>query len=361
MPSDVVFVTGGTGTIGAPLVEALATDGARVVTMVRRPSAAAAQVEQVLGDLEQPDLGLDPAVAGRLRAEVTTIVHAGALTRFDAPLDEARRVNVEGTRRVLAFAERCPRVRRISMLSTLYVAGRRTGRISEADLDHGHGFVNAYEQSKHEAERLVREAMPRLPIAVCRLSTAIGDSRTGAQGRPAAIHHALRFLYHGLLPMMPGTPESPVDLIATDYAVHGVRHFAGPGFVPGRTFHLCAGDAAPAQAALVDLVVQAFLRHRPAWRRRAIEPPAIVPLETFELFRRSVDAVADSALRASVGVLAPFAPQLAYPKTFDDQGARLSLAAAGIERPALDATVSAVAKHLIEQVWPAERVARAAV
>ena len=247
------------------------------------------------------------------------------------------------------------------MLSTIYVAGRRTGPILEADLDHDRGFVNAYEQSKHEAERVVREAMPRLPIVVCRLSTAIGDSRTGDPGRPAAIHHALRFLYHGLLPMMPGTPESPVDLIATDYAVNGVRHFAGPGFAAGRTFHLCAGDTAPAQAALVDLVVHAFLRHRPAWRRRAIEPPAIVPLETFELFRQSVDAVADSALRASVGVLAPFAPQLAYPKTFDDEGAQLSLAAAGIERPALDATVSAVARHLIEQVWPAERGAGAGV
>ena len=66
MPSEVVFVTGGTGTIGAPLVEALAAGGARVVMLVRRPSAAAATVEQVHGDLEQPGLGLDPATAGRL-------------------------------------------------------------------------------------------------------------------------------------------------------------------------------------------------------------------------------------------------------------------------------------------------------
>ena len=142
--------------------------------------------------------------------------------------------------------------------------------------------------------------MTRLPIAVCRLSTTIGDSASGHVGRPAAIHQAIRFLHHSLLPMIPGAPESPVDVIPTDYAVAAIGHLSGPGFTAGRTFHVCAGSDAPREDELIDLTVDTFIRNRPAWRRRAIEKPVIVDLETFELFRRSVEAVADSALAASV-------------------------------------------------------------
>ncbi len=122
-------------------------------------------------------------------------------------------------------------------------------------------------------------------------------------------------------------------MIPTDYAVAAIGHLSGPGFTAGRTFHVCAGSDAPREDELIDLTVDTFIRNRPAWRRRAIEKPVIVDLETFELFRRSVEAVADSALAASVGILSHFAPQLAFPKTFDDEGCRAALAEAGICRP----------------------------
>jgi long-chain acyl-CoA synthetase len=354
MASDaIVLVTGGTGSIGLPLVESLVRDGAVVVVLARGPAAGAPPgVQIVRGEIQGDDtLGLDHGTCAQIRGRVSTIIHAAALTRFDAPLESARAVNVEGTRHVLAFARRCPNLQRVCALSTVYVAGKRTGRILEGELEHGRGFVNAYERSKYETEQLLRESMTRLPIAVCRLSTAVGDSRTGTVRRPAAIHHAIRFLYHSLLPMIPGSPESPVDLIATDYAVAAIRHLAGEGFVPGRTFHVCSGGDALSEAALVDLAVDAFLRYRPAWRRRAIEKPAIVELETFELFRRSVEAVADPALRAAVAVLAPFAPQLSFAKVFDDELCRQALAAADIVRPPIRETMMNVVQYLIENNW----------
>ena len=66
--------------------------------------------------------------------------------------------------------------------------------------------------------------------------------------------------------MIPGRAESPVDLIATDFAVAAAAYLAVEGFEAGRTWHLCAGTAALGEADLIDLVVESILRHRPAWR-----------------------------------------------------------------------------------------------
>jgi hypothetical protein len=153
--------------------------------------------------------------------------------------------------------------------------------------------------------------------------------------------------------MIPGGPRSPVELIPTEYAVAAISHLSGAGFAPGRTFHVSAGHEAPGEQEVIDLVIDAFLRYRPAWRRRAIEPPAIVELETFELFRQSVEAVADSTLRASVAVLGHFAPQLAFPKVFDDAACRAALAPQAIDRPPVGQTIQAVVRYLIEHNWGA--------
>ena len=349
---ELVLVTGATGSVGMPLLESYARDGVSVVGLSRNaPGRWPAAVGFVTGDVAQPDLGLGPTRLAQLQAAVTSIVHGAALTRFDAGLDEARAVNVGGTRHVLAFAAACPRLRRLTILSTIYVAGKRTGTIREGELDHDHGFVNAYEQSKHEAEELARDAMARLPVSVLRLGTMLGAHQDGRIDRAGAIHHAMRFLYHSLLPMMPGAKDSPVDLISTEYAVAAIRHLTADGFAPGSTRQVCAAGDAIGQAELIDGVIEAFLRYRPAWRRRAIEKPAIVELRTFELFRDSVEAVADPALRASLTVLAPFAPQLAYPKVFDDTECQAAIRPAGIRRPDLRATIASVVRYLIEHDW----------
>ena len=347
------LVTGGTGALGAPLVRALVAQGGEVTLLTRSPEVARGTGARVVrGDILNGDaLGLAAAEAARVREETTRVVHAAALTRFDAPLACARQTNVEGTGHVLAFAATCPRLEQFCAASTIYVAGRRRGTVFEEELEHDEGFVNAYEGSKFEAERLLREWMPRLPIAVCRLSTALGDARTGTVYRTAAIHHALRFLYNSLLPMVPGTAASPVDLIATDYAVDALCCLAGPGFTAGRTYHVCAADETMPLDGFLDLVIGAFVRCRPAWRKRAIEKPALVALETFELFRRSVEAVADPRLRAPAAVLGHFAPQLTFAKRFDDRGARAVLARAGIPRPAIRETVERTVEYLIGHDW----------
>src|SRR5262245_8112570 len=182
VPQGAVLLTGATGSIGRPLLHALAARGVEriyALTHVDQLSAADPVVRPVSGDVTTgADLGLKTKDADEICSVITSIVHAAADTRFAAPIEVARAVNVEGTRNVLAFASRCHRLDRIIALSTTHVAGRRTGEVFERELEHDAGFVNAYEASKYEAELELRARAGNLPVSVCRLSTVIGDSRT---------------------------------------------------------------------------------------------------------------------------------------------------------------------------------------
>lgn len=347
-----VLVTGATGSIGRPLLTALKESGIeRVYALTHLDSLPCEDrcVRIVPGDVTRgADLGLDAAGAREIAGVITGIVHAAAETGFAVPLDRARTVNAGGTRNVLAFASRCPRLDRVLALSTTHVAGRRTGDVLESELRHDAGFVNSYEASKYEAEVAIRDRARDLPLSVCRLSTVIGDSQSGEIARRGAIHQAVRLMYAGLVPMVPGREDSPVDLVTLDHAVRAIAWFATDGFEAARTWHLSAGADTIAAGELLDLTLACFETYRPAWRRRAIARPALVDLETFELFRRSVDQVGDTALCASTAAVSRFAPQLAYPKRFDTRACDAALAESGIVRPPIRDAWRQVVRRLIQ-------------
>jgi nucleoside-diphosphate-sugar epimerase len=348
----VVLLTGAAGAIGQPLLRELGADPAvaRIYALQHRdPIPAAGRVEPVAGDVTRPALGLAPERADRLCAEVTAIVHAAADTRFGADAAVLRHVNVTGTLNVLAIAARCRRLDRVVALSTTHVAGRRTGTIREDDLTHDSGFVNEYEASKYGVEVEVRRRMADLPVAVARLSTAIGDSRDGSIARAGAIHHAVRLMYAGLAPMVPGREDSPVDFVAVDHAARAVALLATSAFEPGRTWHICAGSDTIRAGELLDLTLACFLKYRPAWRKRAIERPAVVDLSTFALFCRSAEEAGTPTLRAAAAVMAAFAPQLAFPKQFDDRHCRAAMDAHGITAPPVRDVWELVVRRLVTE------------
>jgi len=355
-----ILVTGGTGTLGRELVRRLIIDPSapRVIVLSRSARDSdprlPAGVRVVRGDLAAgAGPGLSLATRDELSAEVTDILHCAADTRFTLPLEEARAANVGGTIALLDFASGCRSLRRVGCFSTVYVAGRRTGRIAESDLDDGGaGFANTYERSKHEMERDVRQRMTDLPIAVYRLSTLIGDSRTGAVTGPNAFHHALRLLYQGLAPMMPGDPRHRVDVVAVDYVADAASWLFRNRFEPGRTYHLCSGAGrTPPLDELIDAVMEAFHRFRPEWRRRGIEKPAIVSLPTYELFVRSVQEAGNEVLVRATRAVQSFAYQLAYPKTFDDARTLASLEGSGLEPPAVLGYLPDVVRTCIDSDW----------
>jgi len=361
-----MLVTGGTGTLGGALVArfASAPADASIVVLSRgtargsareRADTAPPGVRVLTGDVRAgSSLGIDPAVHAALTAAVTDIVHCAADTTFNRPLDQARATNVDGTRAVLEFAASCPALERLACFSTVYVAGRATGCFGEHDVGGAGGFVNSYEQSKAEMEVLVRDAMPRLPIALYRLSTIIGDSRTGAVHGFNAVHHALRLLYQGLAPMVPGREHALVDLIPLDFAAHAAYELFERAFEPGVTYHLCAGAAGSATlGALLDATIAAFERHRPAWRKRSIARPALVDLDTYELFVRSVEEAGNEVLLQATRAVQAFAYQLAYPKVFDACRARAVLGPRAIEPPPVLDYYDKVVRWCIETNWGA--------
>jgi nucleoside-diphosphate-sugar epimerase len=232
------------------------------------------------------------------------------------------------------------------------VAGRATGCFAEHDTGSAVGFVNNYEQSKAEMEVIARDAMRELPVAIYRLSTIIGDSRTGAVYGLNAIHHALRLFYQGLAPIVPGKEASLVDLIPVDFAADAAHHLIEHAFVAGTTFHLCSGAASSATlGALLDATMAAFERYRPAWRKRSIARPAIVDLDTYQLFVRSVEEAGNEVLLQATRAVQAFAYQLAYPKVFDARGAEAVLAPAGIAAPPVLDYYDRVVRWCIETNW----------
>ena len=354
-----ILVTGGTGTLGAELVSRLArTANASVVVVARgvaRPRLAVLPptVRVLTGDVRHgPGLGLDASLWTMLRDTVTDIVHCAADTTFNRPLADARAANVAGTEAVLAFAKECRHLQRMACFSTVYVSGRTTGCFAEGDVGGADGFVNSYEQSKAEMEAVVRHAMHELPIAIYRLSTIIGNSRTGEVTGLNAIHYALRLLYQGLAPMVPGRESGLVDLIPVDFAADASHHLFEHEFRAGGTYHLCAGAAGSATlGALLDATMTAFERYRPAWRKRTIARPAIVSVETYELFVRSVEEAGNQVLLQATRAVQAFAYQLAYPKVFDSRHAESALAPAGIAAPTVLEYYDRIVRWCVETNW----------
>jgi nucleoside-diphosphate-sugar epimerase len=308
---DTVLITGASGLVGAELARRL---GRRydVIALWHRARPAGRSMR---GDLTKRNLGLSSSDARALRERVTTIVHAAGGTEFSMTRDAAERVNAGATANLLAFARGCARVQKIILLSTIYVAGKRRGVIREEELAHRAGFVNEYERSKYRAEVLARRAMRDLPLSVVRLSTIIGSSR-GTIAHYNAVHHALRLLHNGLVPMVPGEGESRIDLIALDDATRAIESLL-LHFEPGTTLHVAAGRTAPRLDDFLRDTMALFARHGNGWRARGVETPPIVPLRTFRLLEATARTTGDIFLQHVMATMSAFAPQLSYPKIFD--------------------------------------------
>ncbi|HUP19782.1 MAG TPA: AMP-binding protein [Gemmatimonadota bacterium] len=90
----------------------------------------ASKVEAVAGDISHPGLGLDPAVAERLQAELDVVINSAAVVSFDAPLDQALELNTRGAARMADFAAGCDHAILIHV-STAYVCGATDAAVPE--------------------------------------------------------------------------------------------------------------------------------------------------------------------------------------------------------------------------------------
>ena len=363
-----VLLTGATGAVGSDLLQRLARRGDLTVNvLVRRSdlgpvervralldySEINARVEVIEGDVcAGSGLGVTPDLLKDLQRTTTHIIHCAGSTSFTLPITAARRANVDGSRNVLEFARNCPALECGAFLSTVYVSGKRCGDFAESDFgDAGLGFVNSYEESKAEMEEMVSAAMTDMPLILVRLSTVIGDSDTGRVRHFNTIHHAMRLLYSGLAPMIPGDPNEPVDIVSSDFVAEAVLHLVEHAARPG-VFHLAAGRSSSSSLGdIIEETMSAIATYRPQWRRRTIEKPLIVDLDTYELFVKSVEETGNPVLREATRSIRTFAYQLAHPKVFDTDRATASLSEIGIApHQSLD-FYPRVVKYCLETNW----------
>jgi thioester reductase-like protein len=277
------------------------------------------RVEAHAADLTAPRLGLTAARERSLAQRVTTIIHSAANVSFTQPLCEARATNVQGTQRMLDFAELAAAsggLDRYAHISTAYVAGTHAGRFTEQDLDLGQGFNNAYEQSKYEAEILVRERRS-VPYTVLRPSIVVGDKRSGWTSAFNVLYWPLRAFERGLFTAVPADPTAPCDVVSVDYVADAIHALCeAPGGI-GETYHLSAGRNASTIAEIAGLASRYF--------RRPL-PHILSPAE-FAARLETADGTRRAAMQAGIA----YFPYFSTRAQFDESRARAQL---GPEGPA---------------------------
>ena len=263
-----MLVTGATGFVGTALIARLLKDGCRDVRIaVRRGTTAAPP-------------GVDPVVIADISADtdwrhglenVDTVVHlAGRVHVMKEtalnPLEEFRRVNVEGTRH-LATQAAAAGVRRLIFVSSIKVNGE-SGTFTERDMP---APADAYGLSKHEAEIALRAtaAATGMEVVIIRPPLVYGP---GVRANFAAL---VRAVVRGV-PLPLGAVHNRRSLVAVDNLVDFILTCASHPAAANNTFLVSDGEDL-STTDLVRRIAQA------AGRR-----PRLVPVPTSVLFATAV-------------------------------------------------------------------------
>ncbi|MBV9423486.1 MAG: SDR family oxidoreductase [Solirubrobacterales bacterium] len=362
-----VLLTGATGFVGMEVLARYLERGDRpVYTLIRAESDRAAQerldavlatlfgprvpgrhaerVRAVAGELTAPHLGLNRTRREDLARQVTTIVHSAASVSFTLPLEDARQINVGGTRRMLEFAELARELGglgRYGHVSTAYVAGTHAGRFAESDLDVGQRFNNSYEQSKFEAEQLVR-AQPELPFTILRPSIVVGDRRSGWTAAFNVLYWPLRALARGLFEAIPASPSAPLDVVSVDYVADAIYELCEARDGIGETYHLAAGAQASTMGEVAQLASGYFRRPAPK-----MLPPA-------EFASLSPTVAQGSAFETG----SAYFPYFSINAVFDDAATRARLEPAGIRVSPLRDYMDRLLDYATRSRWGKRPIAR---
>ncbi|WP_165759359.1 SDR family oxidoreductase [Mycobacterium decipiens] len=278
---------------------------------------------------------------------VTAVVHTAAVIRFNVERDLAQRTNVDGTARVCEFALRCPDLRRLAIISTLYTAGKHQGRIAEAPLADA-GFVNDYEWSKWAAEQHALATCADLPLSILRLPTIIADDLTGTVTQYNAFHNTVKLFFYGLLTVVPGAKDTPVSVVTAAFVAAAIATLLDPR-KPGGVFHVCPEHKN--NATVGELVDTAYtvLESDEGFRRRRILRPLYCDPESFKDLVEGAQALRKGPIKESLDSVSSFGEQLFLPKDFATDALYAAWPEPVVEDPL--ALVTATVSHLVATRW----------
>jgi nucleoside-diphosphate-sugar epimerase len=220
------------------------------------------------------------------------------------------------------------------------VAGTHVGRFCEQDLDVGQAFRNTYEQTKFEAEQLVRSA--GVPFTILRPSIVVGDRRSGWTAAFNVLYWPLRAFARGLFTAVPAIPSASVDVVPVDYVADAAYALCESVDATGATYHLTAG----AHASTIQEIADAASRYfkRPV-------PQVLAPAEFAAM---ASDSVRQSAIEGS----SAYFPYFTVSTLFDNVATRALLEPAGIFAPPLREYLDRLLDFATRSRWGKRPIAR---
>lgn len=345
------FVTGATGFIGRRLVKALlARKGAVVHFLIRAESADRAQemldywgVDKsraiaVPGDLTLPGLGIAKSQQQRLHARIKHFFHLAAVYDLKADPEAQERVNVEGTRNAVAFANEIG-AECFHQVSSIAAAGLYEGIFREDMFEEADELDHPYFKTKHDSERIVRTECT-VPWRIYRPGIVVGDSRTGEMDKidgPYYFFKLIQRMRQILPPWMPtiGLEGGRINIVPVDFVVDALVHIAHLRGKDGKCFHLVdptpyrVGDVlnvfaraghAPAMAMRVNAALLGFI---PRGVKKSLL--ALTPVRRIR-----------HAVMKDLGLPEDILTFINYPTRFDCRETQAALQGSGIEVPRLE-------------------------
>ncbi|EYU21147.1 hypothetical protein MIMGU_mgv1a019387mg, partial [Erythranthe guttata] len=199
-----IFITGGTGLLGKALVEKLLrlTPVGKIYILVKADDHETAidritkelinselfkclqekhgkyyqefmakNLVPVIGNITEPNLGMDPDSAHAIMKDVNVIIESAANTNINERYDVSLKTNVNGPQRIMSFAKACKSLELLVYISTAYVNGEREGIFLENPLTMG------------ENRRKDPSPFPRVDVSdEVNLASRSGTTSTGFDG-----------------------------------------------------------------------------------------------------------------------------------------------------------------------------------
>jgi thioester reductase-like protein len=261
-----IFVTGGTGYIGAHVAaNLLENHGAALNVLVRAKDPQEAQVrlwqglqlhlefprffEYVQtrirvfrGDLTLPGFGLNRDEYDRLVHTTDSIIHcAASLNRKSEK--SCLNVNLRGTLEVLTLArhiEHYHGLRRFSEVSTVAVAGQRSNEVVTEDrsIEWDRSDYDPYARTKKFCEHMMHVLLPDTPTTVFRPSIVLGDSR---HPETTQFDMVKAFVFLAGLPVLPFRPTDKIDIVNVDFVADAIATLHQKDQPQHDTYHLSSG------------------------------------------------------------------------------------------------------------------------